>query len=74
MVNNNLTFLILIFFKTKIINIFVKKKIKQKKKENVIFLKNKNITTDYFSSHAYNFYEVLKKFNKFTFWRDGRAV
>ena len=63
--------IILIFLKTKIINIFVKKKIKQKKKENTIFLKNKNITTDYFSSHAYNFYEILKKFNKFNYLEIG---
>ena len=33
--------IILIFFKTKIINIFIKKKIKESKKENVIFLKKK---------------------------------
>ena len=63
--------IILIFFKTKITNIFVKKKIKERKKENVIFLKNKNITSDYFSSHAYNFYEILKKFNKFNYLEIG---
>ena len=32
---------ILTFLKTKIINIFIKKKIKESKKENVIFLKKK---------------------------------
>ena len=63
--------IILVFFKTKIINIFVKKKIKEKKKENIIFLKNKDITTDYFSSHAYNFYEILKTFNKFNYLEIG---
>jgi predicted O-methyltransferase YrrM len=63
--------IILIFFKTKILNIFVKKKMKERKKENVVFLKNKNITTDYFSSHAYNFYEILKKFNKFNYLEIG---
>ena len=55
--------IILIFFKTKILNIFVKKKWKKEK--------NKNITTDYFSSHAYNFYEILKKFNKFNYLKIG---
>ena len=63
--------IILIFFKTKIINIFIKKKIKESKKENAMFLKKKNITTDYFSSHAYNFYEILKKFNKFNYLEIG---
>ena len=63
--------IILIFFKTKILNIFLKKKIKEKKKQNVAFLKNKNITTDYFSSHAYNFSEILKKFNKVNYLEIG---
>ena len=63
--------IILIFFKTKILNIFIKNKIKERKKENIVFLKNKNITTDYFSSHAYNFYEILKKFDKFNYLEIG---
>ena len=52
----------IIFFKTKLINVFLKKKIKDKKKIHKKFLLSKKITQDYFSSHAYNFYEIMKKF------------
>ena len=54
----------IIFLKTKLINIFLKKKIKNKKKIHKKFLLSKKITQDYFSSHAYNFYEIMKKFEK----------
>ena len=60
-----------VFLINKIKNIFIKKKIKNKKREHQNFLKNKNITHDFFSSHAYNFFEVLKKFNSFTYLEIG---
>jgi predicted O-methyltransferase YrrM len=63
--------IILFFLLTKIKNIFVKSEIKKLKKNNIYFLKNKNITHDYFSSHAYNFYSILKKFNYFNFLEIG---
>jgi predicted O-methyltransferase YrrM len=49
------------FFLTKISNIFVKNKIIKKKRNHKLILKNKKITNDYFSAHAYNFYHYLKK-------------
>ena len=50
------------FIITKLKNIFLKNKIKLKKKEHMDFLKKKNITYDYFSSHAYNFLKIINKF------------
>ena len=64
-------FIILIFLKTKIFNLLFKKKIRFNKKENIHFLKNKVITNDYFSSHSYNFFSVLKKFNNFNYLEIG---
>jgi len=55
----------LCFLSTKLKNIFFKKKIKILKKKNIEFLKNKKITHDYFSSHSYNFFSTLEKFNNF---------
>tara|TARA_E500000178_G_C16879943_1_gene688489 strand:+ start:351 stop:1043 length:693 start_codon:yes stop_codon:yes gene_type:complete len=43
------------FFITKIKNVFNKKKIKDLKRKHQSFLKQKKITNDYFSSHAFNF-------------------
>jgi len=50
------------FIYTKFKNIFFKKKIKLKKKEHREFLKNKKITYDFFSSHAYNFLNIINQF------------
>lgn len=55
---------LLSFIIAKIKNIFVKKNIKIKKNEHKNFIKNKKITEDYFSSHAFNFNEILKTQNK----------
>ena len=49
----------MIFLIQKFLNIFIKKKIKSFKKRNQIFLKNKKITNDYFSTHSYNFFKYL---------------
>ena len=49
------------FFLSKISNIFIKKKIIKKKRSHQLTLKNKKITNDYFSAHAYNFYHYLNK-------------
>ena len=52
--------IIFIFLKQKFFNVFFKKKIKNFKKNNQNFLKNKKISNDYFSMHAFNFYKYLK--------------
>ena len=61
----------MIFLKTKITNILFKRKIKDKKKSHKRFLITKKITQDYFSSHAYNFYEIIKKFKNFKYLEIG---
>tara|TARA_B100001094_G_C18138397_1_gene776485 strand:+ start:936 stop:1631 length:696 start_codon:yes stop_codon:yes gene_type:complete len=61
----------MIFLKTKIINILFKNKIKDKKKSHKKFLITKKITQDYFSSHAYNFYKIIKKFKNFKYLEIG---
>ena len=69
---SNASFIIfMIFFKTKIRNIFFKRKIKNKKKGHKKFLITKKITQDYFSSHAYNFYKIIKKFKNFKYLEIG---
>ena len=55
---------IYIFLATKIKNIFIKSKIKYEKKKHRIFLSSKIISTDYFSSQAFYFYNLLKKMPK----------
>ena len=55
---------IYIFLATKIKNIFIKSKIKYEKKKYRIFLTSKIISTDYFSSQAFYFYNLLKKLPK----------
>lgn len=52
--------IIYFFILTKIKNIFYKYFIKKFKKDNILFLKSKIITNDYFSPHAYHFYSILK--------------
>jgi hypothetical protein len=61
----------LIFIITKFKNIFLKKKIKFNKKNHINFLKKKDITHDYFSSHAFNFLSVLSKFKNFKYLEIG---
>ena len=55
---------IYIFFISKIKNIFIKSKIKYEKRKHKINLSNKIISNDYFSSHAFYFYNLLKKLPK----------
>ena len=55
---------IYIFLITKIKNIFIKSKIKYEKKKYKIILSKKNISHDYFSSHAFYFYDLLNKLPK----------
>ena len=61
----------IIFLKTKIKNFFFKNKIKNKKKEHKIFLKKKKITIDYFSSHAFNFFEIINNFKNLNYLEIG---
>jgi predicted O-methyltransferase YrrM len=55
---------IYIFLFSKIKNIFIKSKIKYEKKKHKIILSNKIISNDYFSAHAYSFYNLLIKLPK----------
>ena len=55
---------IYIFLLSKIKNIFIKSKIKYEKKKHRIILSNKIISNDYFSAHAYYFYNLLIKLPK----------
>jgi len=47
----------------KILNIFSKRKIIKYKKNHQIFLRDKKITNDFFSSNTYNFYSFCSKIN-----------
>ena len=60
-----------VFLITKIKNIINKNKIKLYKKKHIQFLKNKFLTHDYFSSHSYNFYTVLKNLDNFKYLEIG---
>jgi len=53
-----------IFLFSKIKNIFIKSKVKYEKKKHKIILSNKIISNDYFSAHAYYFYNLLIKLPK----------
>ena len=55
---------IYIFLFSKIKNIFIKSKVKYEKKKHKIILSNKIISNDYFSAHAYYFYNLLIKLPK----------
>ena len=61
----------LYFFNNKIFNIFVKRKIIKLKKNHQIFLKNKKITNNFFSAHAYNFYYLSKLKSNFDYLEIG---
>ena len=56
---------IFIFIKQKLSKFLFKKKIKLAKKNNKNFLKNYNISNDYFSMNAFNFLQSLKKIKIF---------
>jgi len=60
-----------IFLLSKVLNFFKKREIKFRKKAHKEYLKKKTISEDYFSSHAYNFYEVLKKYNNLKYLEIG---
>ena len=53
-----------IYFLTKLRNFFFKRKIKYEKRKHKDFLKNKIISIDFFSPHAFNFLTILKKFKR----------
>ena len=53
-----------IYFFTKLRNFFFKRNIKHEKRKHKDDLKNKHISIDFFSSHAFNFLTILKKFKK----------
>lgn len=52
------------FTKHKILNILIKRKIIKFKRRHEKIIKNKKITNDYFSPHAYNFYYYLNQLNQ----------
>jgi predicted O-methyltransferase YrrM len=56
--------IIYIFFISKIKNIFIKSKIKYEKKKHKVTLSSKIINNDYFSSHAFYFYDLLVRLPK----------
>lgn len=58
------TLVIYIFLISKIKNIFIKSKIKCEKKKHKIILSKKIISYDYFSPHAFYFYNLLVKLPK----------
>jgi len=55
---------IYIFLRSKIKNILLKSRKKKEKKKYKIILSKKNISNDYFSSHAFYFYNLLSKLKK----------
>jgi predicted O-methyltransferase YrrM len=57
-------FVIYIFLASKLKNIFIRSKIKYEKKKHKIILSKKIISNDYFSSHAFYFYNLLTKLPK----------
>ena len=59
--NNASRYILWLFVKQKFLNLFIKRKIVKFKKEHQKHIKNKKITSDYFSSHSYNFFSYLKQ-------------
>tara|TARA_B100000780_G_scaffold256721_1_gene206077 strand:+ start:2007 stop:2702 length:696 start_codon:yes stop_codon:yes gene_type:complete len=49
------------FIRTKILNIFIKRKIVNYKRDHQLLLTKKKITNNFFSSHAFNFFYYLNK-------------
>ncbi len=64
-------FIYLNFIITKFKNFFFKKNIKYMKRNHINFLKKKIITHDYFSSHSFNFFNILSKFKYFKYLEIG---
>lgn len=62
--NNTPFYIILIFLINKLSRMFVKRKIIKFKREHEKNIRNKKISNDYFSSHAYNFFIYLNQLNK----------
>ena len=52
------------FIKHKILNILIKRKIIKFKRKHEEIIKSKKITNNFFSSHAYNFYNYLNQLNQ----------
>tara|TARA_B100001059_G_C17759999_1_gene542251 strand:+ start:397 stop:1089 length:693 start_codon:yes stop_codon:yes gene_type:complete len=54
----------IIYFYTKLKNLFIKRKIVKLKRRHQNFIKDKKMTNDYFSSHSFNFFNILNKKKK----------
>ena len=59
--NNTSKYIIWHFIKQKFLNLIIKRKIIKYKKKNQKHIESKKITSDYFSSHAFNFFYCLKQ-------------
>ena len=59
--SNSSTHIFLSYFKHKIFNIFIKRKIIKLKKKHEYFIDGKKISNNFFSAHAYNFFYYLSK-------------
>lgn len=60
------------YLQTKIRNIFFRNRIKYEKRKHKEFLKDKNITHDFFSSNAFNFLDILNRLkNNFNYLEIG---
>ena len=59
--SNSSALIFLSYFKHKIINIFIKRKIIKLKKKHEHFIEDKKISNNFFSAHAYNFFYYLSK-------------
>ena len=62
---------ILVFFIEKIKSVLIKNRKKKFKKENQNFLKEKKITSDYFSSNSFYFFDTLKELKKINYLEIG---
>ena len=59
--SNSSAHIFLSYFKHKIFNIFIKRKIIKLKKIHELFINDKKISNNFFSAHAYNFFYYLSK-------------
>ena len=59
--SNSPALIFLSYFKHKIINIFIKRKIIKLKKKHEHFIEDKKISNNFFYAHAYNFFYYLSK-------------
>ena len=62
--NKSPKIVIALYLYNKLVNFFLKTKIKKFKIEHKIYLSCKKITNDYFSMHAFNFFKCLSNFKK----------